>query len=153
MQQLNFPYLPERGRVVDGVSQVFDIIRKKWLVLTPEEWVRQHLILYLMRDKLCPAGLISVEKGLEYNGMKRRYDLVVFSREMKPVLLVECKAPEIAIKQDVFDQAARYNMVMHVPFLMITNGLDHYCCRIDFEQQSYVFLPEIPNYAVLSAKS
>lgn len=146
MQQLNFPYPPERLRVVDGVQQIFDVIRRKWLILTPEEWVRQHLIQYLILEKNCPVGLISVEKGLEFNGMKRRYDLVVFSRNALPVLLAECKAPEIPITQDVFDQAARYNMVMHVPFLMITNGLKHYCCHIDLEKKSYSFLQEIPDF-------
>lgn len=152
MQHLNFPYLPQRIRRVEGVDQVFDDIRKKWVVLTPEEWVRQHLIEYLIRDRNCPPGLISVEKGLEYNGMKRRYDLVVFARNTRPILLVECKAPEIKVTEDVFDQAARYNMTLQVPFLMITNGLSHFCCHINLQERSYSFLKEIPHFEEMSGR-
>lgn len=146
MQRLNFPFPPQRVRSVEGVQQVFDEIRKKWVVLTPEEWVRQHLIEFLIQDRHCPPGLISVEKGLEYNGMKRRYDVVVFDRNAKPVMLAECKAPEIKVTEEVFDQAARYNMTLQVPYLMITNGVQHFCCRIDWEERSYAFLKEIPHF-------
>ncbi len=149
MQTLDFPYPPEKIRNENDRMSVFDVVRKRWFVLTPEEWVRQHLIQYLNRDKECPISLMAVEKMLRYNGMVRRSDLVVYSDQAKPLLLAECKAPEIKITKDVFDQAARYNMTLRVPFLMVTNGIEHFCCRINFENASYFFLKEIPTYAFM----
>jgi type I site-specific restriction endonuclease len=146
MQSLNFPFLPEKVVVKDGQAKVFDVVRKKWYLLTPEEWVRQHLILFLNKEKGCPLSLMAVEKALQYNGMLRRSDLVVYSTDTTPLLLAECKAPEIRITESVFDQVARYNMSLRVPFLMVTNGLQHFCCKIDFEKESYSFLNTIPDY-------
>ncbi|HEY8403618.1 MAG TPA: type I restriction enzyme HsdR N-terminal domain-containing protein [Flavobacteriales bacterium] len=145
MQQLNFPVLQSQLRHKNNVAEVWDIVRKKWILLTPEEWVRQHLIQYLHTEKGFSIGLMAVEKAIQFNGMMRRYDLVLYNQQSQPVLLAECKAPDIRITQQVFDQAARYNLVMKVPYLLITNGLEHYCSRIDFENSSFEFLREIPN--------
>lgn len=147
MQKLDLPYPPQKIRQDADHVRVFDEVRKSWYVLTPEEWVRQHLIHYLNRDKGCPLSLMAVEKSLKYNEMMRRSDLVVYSEDAKPVLLAECKAPEIKISKDVFDQAARYNMTLRVPFLMVTNGFEHFCCQIDFDQSTYHFLQEIPAFS------
>lgn len=103
---------------------VFDGIRKKWLALTPEEWVRQHVINYLIEVKKYPASLISLEKEIELNNTKRRCDIVVYTKELKPLIVVECKASEIELSQAVLDQALRYNLVLSVPYIMITNGLN-----------------------------
>lgn len=145
MQQLNFPVLQSQLRHKNNVAEVWDIVRKKWILLTPEEWVRQHLIQYLHTKKGFSLGLMAVEKSIQLNGMKRRYDLVLYNQQSQPVLLAECKAPEIRITQQVFDQAARYNLVMKVPYLLITNGLEHYCSRIDFENSSFEFMRDIPS--------
>jgi len=145
MQPLNFPLLNIQLRQKEGVQQVWDAVRKKWFVLTPEEWVRQHLIHYLNTEKGFSLNLMAVEKNVKVNGMNRRYDLVVHDNSGKPLLLAECKAPDIKLAQSTFEQAARYNMTMRVPYLLITNGLEHYCCKIDFEKNNYSFLQEIPS--------
>lgn len=147
MHKLDFPYPPQKIRQDADHVRVFDEVRKSWYVLTPEEWVRQHLIQFLNRDKGCPISLMAVEKSLKYNGMAKRSDLVVYSEDTKALLLVECKAPEIKISKEVFDQAARYNMTLRVPFLMVTNGMEHFCCQIDFDLSSYHFMPEIPSFS------
>lgn len=146
MQKLNFPYSSFRTQVIDDRIQVFDLVRKRWVVLTPEEWVRQHLILYLNQDLGCPLPLMAVEKALKYNGMNRRSDLVIYGRTGKALLLAECKAPEITISKDTFDQAARYNMSLQVPYLLVTNGLQHFCCLIDFENETYTYIKDIPTF-------
>lgn len=145
MRQLNFPLLNVRLRKNVDLTDVWDVVRKRWLILTPEEWVRQHLILYLNSEKKFSLNLMAVEKNIKVNGMSRRYDLVVYDNTSKPLLLAECKAPDIKLTQATFDQAARYNMTMRVPYLLITNGLEHFCCKIDFEKKSYSFLEEIPS--------
>ncbi len=151
MQTLNFPYPPSRLRKQDDHISVFDVVRRKWYVLTPEEWVRQHLIHYLNIDQGCPLTLMAVEKSLEYNGMMRRSDLVVYSNKGEALLLAECKAPGIAISRDVFDQAARYNMTLRVPYMLVTNGLEHFCCRINHDDESFEYLAEIPSYKTMIA--
>jgi type I site-specific restriction endonuclease len=102
---------------------VFDDIRKKWLNLTPEEWVRQHVVNYLITVKQYPLAYISLEKEIELNGTKKRYDIVVYNKAMKPLIIVECKAPEIALSEQVLEQALRYNLVLNVQYVFITNGL------------------------------
>ena len=144
MQKLNFPNSSVRLESVGGQRRIFESVRKKWLVLTPEEWVRQHLIKFLIEEKDCPVSLIAVERGLDYNGLSWRSDLVLYNRLGLPVLLAECKAPEVSIDQSVFDQAARYNLILQVPFLLITNGIKHFCCLIDISNQSWKFLGYIP---------
>ena len=128
---------------------VFDPIRKKDVVLTPEEWVRQHFIQYLLQDKNTPKGLIAVEQGITYNKMQKRCDVIVYHSSGDPLLIVECKSPNTKINQDVFDQIARYNMALKVKYLAVTNGINHYYCFIDHEAMSYNFLEELPGYEVL----
>lgn len=146
MQKLNLPQYPIKIKEEGGTTYIFDPIRKKYLVLLPEEWVRQNFIQFLIKDKNYAAGLIAVEKGLKLNELQKRADIVVYDNYGKPLVLIECKAPKIKINQDVFEQIARYNMALKVPYLVVTNGLDHYCAKIDFAANSFEFLKEIPNY-------
>jgi hypothetical protein len=125
---------------------IFDEIRKKFIILTPEEWVRQHVVQFLLDEKKYPKSLINVEKVLKVNGLRKRYDVVVFNSDGSIFILIECKAPEIKISQATFDQIARYNMTMNSEFLMVTNGLNHYFCQMDFENEKYTFLENLPNY-------
>ena len=125
---------------------IFDAIRKKFIILTPEEWVRQHVVQFLMTEKNYPKSLINVEKVLQVNGLRKRYDIVVFNSEGAIQVLVECKAPEITISQSTFDQIAQYNMTLNSNYLMVTNGLNHYFCQMDFENEKYQFLTESPHY-------
>jgi hypothetical protein len=151
MQQLHLPSFESRIRTsADGrSSEIFDVIRKKFVALTPEEWVRQHFVHYLNIQLGYPLSLISIERKLTYNGLTRRTDIVAYANDGKPKLIVECKAPAIKISQDVFDQAARYHLILPVPFLVLTNGLQHFCCTIDHEKQSYSFHEGIPSYKEL----
>lgn len=116
------------------------------MILQPEEWVRQHCVLYLIEVKKHPISLINVEKELIVNGLKKRYDVVVFNTKGTIELIVECKAPEVAINQATFDQIAQYNHTLKANYLMVTNGLNHYYCQMDFENERYHFLKDIPNY-------
>ncbi len=144
MQKLNFPEYNFKLKKQDGKKLIFDPIRKKYYVLTPEEWVRQHTLQYLILEKKHPVSLIAVEKELQINHTKRRFDIVVFNREMTPEILVECKAPTIRISQKTFDQANQYNWLLKAPYLFLTNGLKHYICQIDFEANQFKFLKELP---------
>ncbi len=146
MHQLNFPTYPFRFKNSENKVLIFDIIRKKFMVLQPEEWVRQNCIHYLIEDKKYPKSLINVEKELKVNGLKKRYDIVVFKTNGDILLIIECKAPSIVIDQTTFDQIARYNMTLNAEYLMVTNGINHYYCQMDFEQQQYRFLKDIPQY-------
>jgi hypothetical protein len=149
MQALNFPEFHFRFSHENGKEKIFDVVRKKYISLTPEEWVRQNMIAFLVNIKLVPSSLIGVEKQLLLNGLIKRFDIAVFNRSGLPVLLVECKAPSISITEKTFDQAARYNMQLKVNYFVITNGIDHYCCRIDYVNSSYVFIEEIPMFSEL----
>ncbi len=144
MTVLNFPPYDFQFKKKDNKLYIFDIIRKKHYQLTPEEWVRQHVLHYLIIQKKYPSNLIAVEKQLLINQTKRRFDIVVFNRQMQPYILVECKAPSIAITQSVFDQANQYNWLLRAPYLFLTNGKKHYICQIDFEKNTYKFLSELP---------
>ncbi len=124
-----------KQRVKDGKTEVFDPIRKKWLLQTPEERVRQLFILYLLNVKQIPETHISVEKAITVNGLTKRYDLVVFNLERKPEIVIECKAPEVAITQAVVEQAGRYNKTLHAHILGVTNGTTHYFFTIDFDTE------------------
>ncbi|WP_308993607.1 type I restriction enzyme HsdR N-terminal domain-containing protein [Mariniflexile litorale] len=146
MQALNFPKFPFRFKNSENKISIFDCIRKKFVILQPEEWVRQHCILYLMEEKGYPKSLINIEKELIVNDLKKRYDIVVFSNDGSIYLIVECKAPSITISQQTFDQIAQYNRVLNANYLMVTNGLNHYYCQMDFENERYDFLKDIPNY-------
>jgi len=149
MQNLNLPQYPIKIKEEGGVKYIFDGIRKKYLVLLPEEWVRQNFVQFLIHDKNYSASLIAIEKGLKVNELQKRADIVVYSKQAQPIVLVECKAPSIKINQEVFEQIARYNLVLKVPYLVVTNGMEHYCAKIDFECNSFEFLEEIPNYKKL----
>ncbi|WP_445736667.1 type I restriction enzyme HsdR N-terminal domain-containing protein [Mariniflexile sp.] len=146
MQALNFPKFPFRFKNSENKISIFDEIRKKFVVLLPEEWVRQHCVQYLMIDKKYPKSLINVEKELVINELKKRYDIVIFNPDGSIHLIVECKAPKITINQDTFDQVARYNIALQATFLMVTNGINHYYCQMDFENERYDFLEDIPNF-------
>lgn len=123
------------------------MIRKKYVVLTPEEWVRQHLLQFLVNERKFPQSLLSVEKKVVVNKMVRRADIVVYSNELQPVLIAECKAPSVKISQAAFNQAARYNMTLGVIYFLLSNGLETFCCRVDHKNHSYVFLDDIPSYS------
>ncbi|MGY8886320.1 MAG: type I restriction enzyme HsdR N-terminal domain-containing protein [Flavobacteriales bacterium] len=144
MQKLNFPEYHFRFKSKENKRLIFDEIRKKFIILTPEEWVRQHVIHYLVKDKKYPASHLSVEKQLKLHDTVKRYDIVVYNRDGGIELIVECKAPSIKISQDTFDQIARYNFVLRANLLMVTNGVEHYFCKMDFEAEKYEFIKELP---------
>ena len=141
--------LPDHGvktKHTDRGTLVFDPVRRKWLTLTPEEWVRQHVINYLLVDLACPISILGVETPLQLNGLAKRADIVVFGNQGKPVALIECKAPGVRIGASTFEQAARYNSVFKVRYLMVTNGLKHFCCSVDHERGNVDFLPRLPQF-------
>ena len=146
MPQLNLPKVALKTKSVEGTIQVFDVIRKKYFVLTPEEWVRQHFIHYLNTEKNYPMGLMGVEKMVKYNALKTRADIMLYTTEGKAKMIVECKAPNVKITQDTFNQIAKYNFKLKVPFLVVTNGMQHFCCRMDYENNSISFLEEVPAF-------
>lgn len=135
-----------RFKELENKTFIFDDFRKKFVVLTPEEWVRQNFLMYLITELDFPKSLISVEASLKVYQRVKRTDIVVYNNLGNPVLIVECKAPEIKLTEKVFDQIVRYNMALQVNYLVVTNGLDHYCCQIDYEKQTFNFLKTIPNY-------
>lgn len=147
MQKLNFVPYSFRFKNSENKVYIFDEIRKKFVVLQPEEWVRQHVVRFLIEQKKYPKSLVNVEKQLLLNGMRKRYDIVIFNSDGSILLLVECKAPKIAIRQETFDQIARYNIQMDAEFLMVTNGLEHYYCKMDKTKENYTFLKEIPEFS------
>jgi hypothetical protein len=146
MQALNFPSFQFKFSPDEQRKLIYDIIRKKYVSLTPEEWVRQHVIHYLAEHLRYPLGFLSVEKMLKVNGLAKRTDIVAYIASGTPKLIVECKAPRIQINQQVFDQIARYNITMQVPFLLVTNGLNHFVCKIDLVTKKYTFIDTIPPY-------
>jgi hypothetical protein len=146
MQQLNLPPYQFKMKKDGERIQIFDAIRKKYVVLTPEEWVRQNILQYLIQEKNFPSSLIAVEAGLKYNQLQKRADVLVYDKSGSPFLLVECKAPEVKITQDTFDQIARYNLIFKVKYLVVTNGLNHFCCIMDYTDNSYQYLEFIPTF-------
>ena len=134
----------------EGRMCIYDPLRRKSVVLTPEEWVRQHFTAHLVNDLGYPPSLMANEVGVCLNGMRRRCDTVVWNKsDVSPLVIVEYKAPNVEITAQTFDQIARYNMVLHAPYLMVTNGMRHFCCRLDTENQTYAFLPSLPLYSEL----
>ena len=150
MSTLNLPSFDVKMRKNENVLEIFDPLRRKYLVLTPEEWVRQHFINYLITEKGYPATLMANEKLIKLNSLSRRCDTVVYNRQIEPVAICEYKNPDIEITQEVFDQIIRYNIVMRVNYLIVSNGINHYCCKVNNEDLSYVFLEEIPHYKDLT---
>jgi hypothetical protein len=146
MQQLNLPAYQFKLKQDGERTQIFDAIRKKYVVLTPEEWVRQNFLQYLIQDKNFPASLIAVEVGLKYNRLQKRADVLVYDKQGSPLVIVECKAPEVKITQDTFDQIARYNMTFKVKYLVVTNGINHFCCLMDYTDNTYKYLEVIPGF-------
>ena len=144
MIQLNFPTYKFKLKNRENKPLVWDPVRKKWVVLQPEEWVRQHCIAFLLEDKKYPLELINVEKKIQLNGRSKRYDIIVFQPTGKPHILIECKSPTVSITQKSFDQIAKYNMALNSKYLMITNGIDHYFCQIDAAKAKYQFLKSLP---------
>jgi len=144
---LNLPPYPFKISDDNGLLSLFDEIRKKNIILTPEEWVRQHFVQYLIRQKGYPRSLIRLEGGLKLNGLQKRTDIVVFDSSGQRILIVECKAPSVSIDQKTFDQVARYNMVHKVSLLAVSNGLQHYYCTINHEKRNYLFIEDLPAYS------
>ena len=147
--RLNLPAYEFHQRHVGETRMIFDPLRKKYVKLTPEEWVRQHFVQFLIQERGVPKALIASEMAFTYQGMARRADVVVHDRRGKPLLMVECKAPEVEITQAAFDQVARYNKVVQARYLVVTNGIDHYCCALDHEAHAYRFLDDLPPYEEL----
>ena len=143
---LQLPPYPFKITDQNGLLTLFDIIRKKNIVITPEEWVRQHFVQYLIGHKHFPKALIKLEGGHKLHGMAKRSDIVVYNPQGEKILLVECKAPSVTIDQKTFDQVAHYNIVHKVKLLAVSNGLQHYYCRINFENRDYKFIEELPDY-------
>jgi len=146
MQKLNLPTYNFKLKSNQNKTLIFDKLRKKYLVLTPEEWVRQHFVQFLIDEKKYPTSLIALEKQLIINNLKKRSDILIFNKKGNHEIIVECKAPTIKITQDTFDQIARYNLKLEAKFLVVTNGLEHFYCKMDFKNKTYIFLKELPNY-------
>lgn len=149
MLSLNLPPYATKIAVRDGKNSIWDIIRRKYVALTPEEWVRQHFVHFLVEHKGYPVSLLANEVALTLNGTSRRCDTVLYDRTLSPRMIIEYKAPHIPITQKVFDQISRYNLVFRVDYLIVSNGLSHYCCRMDYDHQSYEFLKNVPEYREL----
>ena len=154
MVELNLPgYEYKVKKREDGSWAIWDRLRDRWVALTPEEWVRQHFVEWLITEKEFPAALMGNEVSLNQNGIARRCDTVVADRTGQPLVIVEYKAPSINISQKTFDQIVRYNMVLKARYLIVSNGLKHYCCQIDYENNSYRFLEDVPCYHELGVRS
>lgn len=149
MEQLNLPSYPYQLRHSSRGIDIFDIVRKRFVALTPEEWVRQHFVAFLIQHKGYPTSLMNNEITLSLNGTRRRCDSVVFDRRGQPLVIIEYKAASVPISQAVFDQIVRYNMVLQAQYLIVSNGISHYCCHINYATHSYSFLHDIPSYSEL----
>lgn len=149
MQALNLPPFDAKIDTKEGKHFILDVIRRRYVALTPEEWVRQHFVHYLITYKGFPRTLMANEVQLSLNGTKKRCDTVLYKRDLTAQMIMEYKAPNVKITQAVFDQIGRYNLVLHVDYLVVSNGLCHYCCRMDYEHNTYRFLPDIPAYQAL----
>ncbi len=150
MLALNLPSYDTKICNKDSKQQIFDIIRKCYVALTPEEWVRQHFVNFLVNYKEYPAALMGNEVVISLNGMKRRCDTVVYDKQLTPRAIIEYKAPTVKITKEVFAQISRYNLTLKVDYLIISNGQQHYCCKMDYSRNSYTFLREIPPYPKLT---
>jgi hypothetical protein len=149
MQKLKLPAYTFRIGEKHGKAVIFDEIRRKWIILTPEEWVRQHFLKFLTSERQFPGTLIAVEKKILINGLPQRFDLLVYNRQGNPLLIAEFKAPDVGINQGVFDQAFRYNSALLAPYYLISNGINHFFCKVNFEGKTTEYLNEIPFYSQL----
>ena len=149
LPKLNFPEYTFSVRQTDGKAEIFDVVRKKFVALTPEEWVRQNLIHYLNECKKYPIGLFQVEGSITVNSMPKRCDIIVYNNSLKPLLLVECKKPSVVLNQKIFDQATLYNLSLEVPYILITNGLKHSCFSMNRKEGKVQYHSEIPDWDTL----
>jgi len=152
MQKLNLPSYNFKIRKNNKSYEIFDFIRKQYVSLSPEEWVRQNFIRFLVEEKKYPQVLIAVEKSIKLNRMIRRPDIVIYNKNIKAKLIVECKAPSVKINQTTLDQIVRYNMVLKVDYLVVSNGLVHYCVKINYKENKYDFINEIPDFSQLQSE-
>ena len=150
MIRLNLPEYEINVVERDGKRMIFDFLRRKYVALTPEEWVRQHFTHFLVSQKGYPKTLLANEAQLQIGDEHLRCDTVLYNKEMQPLMIVEYKAPQIQLQQKTFDQIAAYNLLLHADFLVVSNGLEHYCCQMVYEQRTYRFLTEIPDYSTLT---
>lgn len=146
MHKLNLPEFDFRISEENGLTRIFDKFRRKWVALTPEEWVRQHMLRYMADFKNYPPTLMAVEKRVDVNGLPQRFDLLIYNRRGQPLLIAEFKSPDIKIDQSAFDQLIRYNNSLMAPLALVSNGMNHFICKLDFENKSAVYLPEIPDF-------
>jgi len=150
MQQLNLPTYNANLKKIGDAVKIFDVLRRKFVALTPEEWVRQNFIHYLLEHKGYSPTLMANEVAVTLNGMTKRCDSVLYDQQLHPKMIIEYKAPTVEITQKVFNQICRYNMVLQVEYLIVSNGMKHYCCRLDYEKKQYAFLEDIPLYGELT---
>ncbi len=149
MERLNLPVYSFKIKSEKGRKLIYDESRRKYVPLTPEEWVRQNFIRYLVKEKGMPLSLIAVEPSMKINGIKKRCDILVFGRGGRPALIVECKSPSVKVSRETFEQIARYNIHIKVSYLVVTNGISHYCCRLDHDKGTCTFLESIPSYPLV----
>lgn len=150
METLNLPpYELRVRRGTQGRHEIYDFLRRRYVALTPEEWVRQHFVHFLVEHKGYPKGLLANEVELRVSEKRLRCDSLLYDKQLQPRMIVEYKAPDVELTQRVFDQITTYNLLLHVDYLVVSNGLSHYCCRMDYTNRSYSFLPDIPDYTAL----
>ena len=146
MNNLNLPAFQYKIKHIENKAYIYDILRKKFIQITPEEWVRQHFVNYLIGYLSYPKQLIANEVSIRLNSTSKRCDTVIYSKTLQPQMIIEYKSPEIDLSQAVFDQALRYNMVLRVKYIILSNGIKHICCKIDYDNNKYIFLPDITKY-------
>ena len=151
MQTLNLPPYKAELSKKNGKMYIFDAFRCKDVALTPEEWVRQHFVNFLVSEKSYPPELIANEVSIDVNSVSKRCDTVIYDKYLNPLVIIEYKAPEVEISGDVFEQISRYNSTLRVPYLIVSNGLKHYCCYMDYKEMKCVFLENIPDYGMLES--
>ena len=149
MQALNLPPYDVKLRGTREKPEIFDFLRRRFVALTPEEWVRQHFTHFLVEHKGYPQALLGNEIELKIGQKRLRCDSLLYNKEMSPRMIIEYKAPSVAVTQKVFNQISTYNLLLHVDYLIVSNGLQHYCCRMDYEHERYEFMQEIPDYQAL----
>lgn len=147
MEKLNLPEYDFRIKNTENRNEIFDCVRKKFVALTPEEWVRQNFLMFLINENQVPKSLIAIEHNIIYNKINKRTDITIFGKSGQAIMIVECKASSIEISQEVFEQIARYNFVLKVPYLIVTNGIKHYCCKINYKTNEINFIDYIPKYS------
>jgi hypothetical protein len=150
MNELNLPSFDVKVRGTREKPEIYDFLRRRYVALTPEEWVRQHFVHWLVDQKGYPKGLLGNEVALKCGDKTLRCDSILYNKETKPLMIIEYKAPTVAVTQRVFSQISTYNLLLHVDYLLVSNGVQHYCCKMDYEKQTYVFLNDIPTYSEIS---